>query len=153
MKLTVILPICFIAPLVTRHYKRARNFAALNQSLQKVQAKSLKEAITRTPIINNALKVRWSLRFICGYAPLIKQHYRWITVWETSLQWIHVTLQKPFHTITNRHLALSVKRTRTKVASRCLLCIWWKGTSQDKATSSSGEIKPITLSIDELGIS
>jgi len=32
----------------------------------------------------------------------------------------------------------------------CIYCRWRKGTSQDKATSNSGKIKPVALSIVEL---
>jgi len=53
---------------------------------------------------------------------------------------------KPFCVITNRQLALSAKRTRTKET----YCGWRKGTSWYEATSSSKEIKLVVLSIVEL---
>jgi len=97
---------------------------------------------------DHALKVRWPLSFICSYAPLVTQHYR------------HVASEKPV----GSHFVLSLidtlcyqqkemEQRRTKVAPLCLLfgCYsWQKGTSQDKATSSSEEIKSITVSIVEL---
>jgi len=63
---------------------------------------------------------------------------------------------KPFHAITNRHLALSAKRTGTKEdkGSTMMLTMWLrrlvKGMSRDEVTSSSEEIKPVALSIVEL---
>ena len=64
---------------------------------------------------------------------------------------------KPYRTIMNWHLVLSVKRTgtqrRTKVSPWCMHCMscdWWKGTSWDRATSNSDKIKPVATFIVKL---
>ena len=68
--------VCSSAPLVAQHYKCVKNFSAWIQLLQKMQAKSQREAIANTPIINHPLRVKWPLHLICSYAPLVTQHYR-----------------------------------------------------------------------------
>ena len=98
--------------------------------------------------MHTQLRTEEPLCFICSYALLITQSYKW----ETSLQWIQIALEnvedkrdktsrKPHHAIANRYLVLSAKITgtqkRTKVAQWCLLCSycgWWM-------TSNTEEIK------------
>jgi len=108
-------PLCFIcscASLVTQCYKCAR---ILNPVTTESAAKSQKKAVMHSPIISHAPKSEVAITLICGYALLVTQHYRRI---ETFLLWFHVTSEKasrkPFCTIANRHLVLSVKRTGTK---------------------------------------
>jgi len=56
---------------------------------------------------------------------------------------------KPICDITNRHLALSAKRTGTKedngstMMLACGCCGWRKGMSQDEMMLTSEEIKPV----------
>ena len=85
--------------------------------------------------------VRWSLHFIYSYAPLVTQRYwrRNFFAMNSCCCYCKLTplLQR---TGTQR---------RTKVAPWSLLCSCCsrqKGTSWDKATSSSKEIKPTILS-------
>ena len=154
--------ICSYAPLVTQHYKHARNFSAWIQLLRKVRVKSKKQGNHKaTPIINHTLIIepaRWPLRFICSYASLITQHYSQITVEETFLQWIHVAPVGSHFTLSqidtlHWHLAKNWNKGGRWHHDACYVhssCSWQKGTSWDKVTSNSEEIKPIAHFIVEL---
>ena len=85
------------------------------------------------------------------------QCYRGITVWEMNpccfrkSQWEAIL---SYRKLTPCVVSKKYRNTkREKVAAWCLLCScwsWWKGTSWDKGTLSSEEIKPMALSIVEL---
>ena len=92
-----------------------KKLVCLNPFIMETQ----KIAIVRTPIINHTLKVRWPLCFTSSFAPLVTSRYRWITVIETSLHWIHFTVRSRFALLQIDTLCCQQKQLeqrRTKVA-------------------------------------
>ena len=55
--------VCSYALLITQRYKHARNFSAWILLLQKMQAKSQKEAIMHIPISSYILQTKWNSYF------------------------------------------------------------------------------------------
>ena len=93
-----------------------------------------------------ALKVSWPLCFVFSYCMLEPLH----KAKNSEYSWC----RKPYHAITNWHLALSTNRTGTQRRSKvcpwhvyCMYCSWRNGTSQNEAILNSKKVKPVVLSI------